>query len=164
MKSTSAPFYQVLIAVEPEPKKLCVAFVDLSQSQLKTQFIQPYLKGTNIVAGNDIYSTAAIRRVHVIRTARENEVERQALYDISKKQIEEFNQQPGGPFIISPGHGYGPADILETGEDVTAEFVIGPPGHATHPGIFSRMFNNAWAVGIGTGLVVAIAVWFFNLQ
>ena len=157
------PFHHVLLALESEPTKLRCILADLTEKDLKTKFLRPYRKGQNIVCGNEVIPVSQIRKLHIVRTARENETERSALQDRSFKEIQELNKQSESVVLISPGRGYDPEDILEVGEDVTTMFVSGPPGHASAPTTVVRFLNNQWIVAIGTGLIVAALIWWFGL-
>lgn len=152
-------FYQVLIAIEPEPDKLRCALRDLSEPQLRAQFVEPYRKGRDLVCGNEIVPIAALRKVHIVRTAREDQQERNDLNAKSLKEIQAINREPGGVVFLSLGRGYDPDDILEVGADVTAEFISGPPGGAHNQSRISRLLSNPWVQGIGISLIVAAIGW-----
>lgn len=156
------PFHHVLLALESEPTKLRCVLTDLTEEDLKAKFLRPYRKGQNIVCGNEVIPVSQIRKLHIVRTARDNEAERNALQEQSLKEIQEFNRQSDSVVLISPGRGYAHEDILEVGKDVTATFVSGPPGHAAAPTPVVGFLNNQWIVAIGTGLIVAALVWWFG--
>lgn len=155
-------FYHILLSLEPEPTKLRSILVNLSERELMDKFLVPYRKGKNIVCANEIIPVANIRKLHIVRTARDNESERVALQERSFKEIQEFNRQSRSVVLISPGRGYDPEDILEVGEDVTNTVVAGPPGHASSPNPVIGILSNPWVVAIGTGLIVAAVVWWLG--
>lgn len=146
-------YHQVLIAVEHDPSKLKCLFEDLSEQNLVKYFVTPYRKGQDILSGNEIIPVSSVRKVHIVRTIQTNENEREAINQQSLQKIDELNRSSDSVFIISPGHGYEPVDILDAGQDVTSSFLNQPPGH-TKPTL--RMLNNPWIVSIGAGLMVAI--------
>lgn len=156
------PFYQVLVAIEPEPDKLRRILTDLSEPQLSAQFVQPYRKGIDLICGNELVSLASLRKVHIVRTERTDTQERSALNDKSLKEIEAINREPGGVVFLSLGRGYEPEDILEVGTDVTAEFISGPPGNAQGLQRVLRLLSNQWVVTVGAGLIVAGIVWWLG--
>lgn len=152
-------FYQVLVAVEPEPGKLRCVLTDLSEPQLRAQFVESYRKGRDLVCGNEIIPIASLRKVHVVRTERDDAQERESLNAKSLREIEAINRQPGGVVFLSLGRGYDPEDILEVGADVTAEFISGPPGGAHDKDVLSRLLSNPWVQGIGISLIAAAIGW-----
>lgn len=156
------PFYQILVAIEPEPDKLRCLLRDLSEPQLLAQFVKPYRSGRDLICGNQIVPVTALRKIHIIRTAREDEREREALNEKSLKEIEAINRKPGGLLFLSPGRGYEPEDIFEVGADVTAEFISGPPGVTYGQNRLSHLLSNPWVVAVGTGLIVAGIVWWLG--
>lgn len=156
------PFHHVLLALESEPTKLRCVLTDLTEEDLKAKFLRPYRKGQNIFCGNEVIPVSQIRKLHIVRTTHENEVERSALQERSFNEIQEFNRQSDSIVLINPERGYDPEDILEVGEDVTATFVSGSLGHAVVPTPVVEFLNNQWVVTIGTGLIVAALVWWFG--
>lgn len=155
-------FYQVLISTEPEPDNLRCSFRDLSEPQLRTQFVDPYRNGRDLICGNEIIPVGSLRRIHVVRTARNDAQERNALNARSLDEIEAINREPGGLVILSLGRGYDPEDILEVGADVTAEFISGPPGGVHDQSLLSHLLSNPWVVAVGTGVIVAGIVWWLG--
>lgn len=153
------PFYHVLISSASEPTKLRAILTDLSEDRLAKQFLRPYRKGQNIICGNEVISIDDVRKVHVVRTERDNEAERATLNERSHTEIRELNSQSDSFFILSPGRGYDPEDILEIGEDVTGQVLSGPPGHGALPNPFLSLFGNQWVVAVGTGIIVAAIIW-----
>lgn len=156
------PFFHVLLSVDTDQTKLRSVLTDLSEVQLKAQVLLPYRKGTTLVCGNEIIPVSTVRKIHVVQTVRENEHERNAIHAKSVKEIEEINRESSGFVFLSAGRGYDPEDILEAGEDVTSKYIAGPPGSAAGPGALLRFLGSQWVVGIGTGLVVAAAVWWLG--
>jgi hypothetical protein len=155
-------FYQVLVAVEPEAGKLRCIATDLSEPQLLARFVKPYRNGTDLICGNEIVLITALRKIHIVRTAREDQQERNDLNAKSLKEIEAINREPGGVVFLSLGRGYDPDDILEVGTDVTAEFISGPPGGAHNQSRISRLLSNPWVQGIGISLIAAAIGWWLG--
>jgi hypothetical protein len=54
-------------------------FVDLSESGPKQKLLRPYRKRTSLISGNDIVPASHIRKIHVVRTAETDKVERDRL-------------------------------------------------------------------------------------
>lgn len=155
-------FYQVLIAVEQEPDKLRQVFEDLDENELKPKLVIPYRKGTSLICGNEIIPILQIRKIHIVRTAQRNEVEREDLHRKSVREIDRLNRESSGIVFISPGSGYDPADILEAGDDVTRKYIIGHPGAAAGLPPLARFAGNPWFVTVVGGLVVAYLIWKFG--
>jgi hypothetical protein len=155
-------YYHVVISLDDGSQLLRVVFNDLSELQLRTQFVRPYAKGEDLVCGNEIIPVARIRKRHIVRTTRPEKVERDALNAKSLAEIDAMNRQPGGVIFLSAGRGYDPDDILEVGEDVTSQYIQGPPGHASRSGILGALFNNQWILAIVSGLVVTGVAWWLG--
>ncbi|HEU4687620.1 MAG TPA: hypothetical protein VFS23_04615 [Vicinamibacterales bacterium] len=156
------PYYHVLISLNNESQQLRVVFHDLSELQLRTQFARPYAKGADLVCGNEIVPVARICRRHIVRTTQPEKDERDALNAKSLAEIDAMNRQPGGVIFLSAGRGYNPEDILEVGEDVTSQYIQGPPGYASRSGILAAFVNNQWILAIVTGLIVTGVAWWLG--
>ena len=155
-------YFHVVISLSDEPSRLRVIFSDLSDRDLRAQFVRPYSKGENLLCGNEIVPVADIRRRHIVRTELREHQERDKLNAKSLAEIEAINRQPGGVTILSPGRGYDPEDILEVGEDVTVAYILGLPGYASRPGILRAFFSNQWVLTVGASLIVAGVVWWLG--
>ena len=155
-------YYQVLLAVEQEPDKLRQVFEDLEENDLKPKLVTPYKKGTSLICGNEIIPVLQIRKIHIVRTAQRNEVEREDLHTKSVREIDRLNRESSGIVFISPGSGYDPGDILETGEDVTKKYITGHPGAASCLSPIGWFAGNSWFVTVVGGLVVAYLIWKFG--
>ena len=131
--------------------------MDLSEQDLRKLFVEPYKKGQSILVNGKVVATADIRSVLIIRTAREKSAERDALNRQHLERIDRMNRESDSVVILSPGHGYEPEDIAEAGEDVTAEFIKGPPGYASN-GWLKSAIHNPWVVTLGGGLILAGAI------
>lgn len=153
--------HHVLLTLSESPSKPRCVLSDLSEQQLQTQFVAPYRKGKNTLCGNEVIQVTNIKNVQIIRTKLPSEVERSAMQDRSFKDIQKFNRGSDSVTIISPGHGYEQEDIAEAGEDVTSQYIIGPPGYA-NSGSLREILNNPWVVTIGTGLIVAALAWWLG--
>lgn len=153
--------HHVLLTLSESPIKPRCVLSDLSEQQLQTQFVTPYRKGKSTLCGNEVIQVASIKSVQIIRTKQTSEVERSAMQDRSFRDIQKINRQSDSVTIISPGYGYEPEDIVEAGEDVTSQYITGPPGYANLGGL-REILNNPWVVTIGTGLIVAALAWWLG--
>jgi hypothetical protein len=154
-------FHHVLITFADSPNKPQCVLSDLSEPQLRTQFVTPYSKGKDILCGTEVIRVGCIKNIQIVRTEKNSEDERTALQEHSFNEMQEFNRQSDSFAIFGLGCGHDPEDIAEAGEDVTAQYIIGPPGHAATSG-FVKLLNHQWVVAIGTGLIVAFFVWRFG--
>ena len=155
------PFYHVLITFADAPSKPQCVLSDLSEQQLLAQFVTSYKKGKDILCGTEVVRVGGIKTVQIIRTDKKNEDERSAIQEQSFNEIQELNRSSDSLVITRPDYGYEPEDIAEAGADVTSQYIIGAPGHAASGGI-GGLLNNQWVVAIGTGLIVAVLVWWFK--
>lgn len=147
-------FFHVLITEADSPKKTRCILSDLSELELRKQFVGPYRNGKDVLCGSEVIQTASIKSVRIIQTQKTSEVERKAIHERSLQRIEEINRGPGPFVLIGSGHGYDPEDIAEAGDDVMRRYLKGPPGYAKNGAILAFL-SNAWIVTIGAGLILA---------
>lgn len=147
-------YFHVLLQLgESSQDTRCVLW-DLSEKQMKSQFVDPYRKGRDLLCGSEVVKLSSIRRVRIVRTERTNEAERADIQTRSKREIDEMNRG-GEPIIISFGRGYHKEDIAEAGREVTEDYIGGTPGYAS-TNTFLRTVNNPWVIGVVSGLVVTL--------
>jgi len=162
-------FYHVLASFEPQSGEVRTVFSNLSEQELLDRFVQPYRAGLDIVVGNEIFPIGRIRKLFIVRTDDLEESVRAAINERSVREISEINRSSNSVVMISAGRGYDPEDILEDGEDVSSEFIGGPPGYAkqapvaTQPVAVSRsrpvtLLNHPWVVSVVGGLIVAAVI------
>lgn len=120
--------YHHVIAKVGAEEKFRVLFTDLTVEELVERFVKPYEKGNSFFSGNDLISPNYLRSVQVIRTERQNEVERDEINRKDRESIDRLNNSDSGVFIVSIGGGYEPQDIAGAGEDLTHTFIKGHPG------------------------------------
>ena len=153
------PYYHVIAKVGTE-EKFHILFTDLTVEELSARFVKPYEQGTTFFSGNDLISPNDLRSVQIIRTERENEVERDEINRKDRESIDRLNNSSSGVCIVSVGGGYEPQDIADAGEDLTHPFIKGHPGFKTgrwEPSI--KVI--AWVGGIvATVAAAGIVKWF----
>jgi len=148
--------YHHVIAKVGQNDKFCVLFADLSLADLKKRFIAPYERGISFFSGNDLVAPAELRSVHVVKTERAEQEDRERINNESRAVIDKINRESAWAVIISPGSGYDPEDIAEAGEDITHSVIKGPPGYrAGKWGNSTKVL--AWVAGI-VAVVVAAGV------
>ena len=121
-------YFQVLLKYESIESEYEQVFSDLSEEELKSKFIKPYYKACDILVGGKVVKMSAIAKIMIVRTKDPDNQTRDIINNLSLNRISEMNRQSDSVVFISPGSGYDPEDILEAGEDVTSEYVNGPPG------------------------------------
>ena len=146
-------FFHVLLTFFDAPQEARCVLMDLSEHDLKKQFLQPYSRGTTMLAGSEVVDTMNIHSTTIIKTDRTNEEEREDIQESSRKHLDEMNRQ-GGLFFLGSPHGYAPEDIVEAGVDVTKTYINTPPGHG-RTSVLSAVLTHPWVSAIATGLVVA---------
>jgi hypothetical protein len=150
------PYHHVIAKIGAE-EKFRVLFTDLTIGELGERFIKPYEKGHPFFSVNDLISPNDLRSVKIIRTERQNEVERNEMNRKDRESVDRLNDSDSGIFFVSIGVGYEPQDISEAGEDLTHTFIKGHPGFkAGRWGPSMKVI--AWAGGIiatvvGAGIV-----------
>jgi hypothetical protein len=151
--------YHVMLTFQAAPDKVRCMFTDLTERDLRTRFLVPYRKGRSFLCGNEIVEPSTIKKVTLVKTARASAAELKDIQDNSWREVEEFNRN-SPVVLVSAGRGYDAEDIAEAGEDVTALFISGPPGHGGRWKVVSAVVNHPWVSSIGTGLAVAaLAYW-----
>lgn len=146
-------FFHVLLTFQGAPNEARCVFMDLSERELTKQFVQPYRRGTTMLAGTEVIDTMDIHSTTIIKTERTNELERKDIQEASQRHLDEVNRQ-GGLVFMGPPHGYDPEDIVEAGLDVTKTYITAPPGHGK-TSLLSAVINHPWISTIASGLVVA---------
>lgn len=149
-------FYQVLGAIGD--RKTEVLFFDLTAKELRKQFVVPYRRGKTFFAGTSLVTPAELRKIRIIETPLKEAEVRDRINRDSLADIAEMNRT-SGLLIISPGQGYEPEDIAETGTDVTRTFLRGGPGVSS--GLLGLYKNAAvWLLGIVASVLAAgLAKW-----
>jgi hypothetical protein len=152
-------YYHVMLTFQSAPDKVRCIFIDLTERDLRTRFLLPYSKGQRFLCGNEVVEPFTIKKVRLVKTARASTAELKDIQDKHWREVEEFNRN--SPIVLmSVGPGHEVEDIAEAGEDVTAQFISGPPGQGKPWTVVSAVLNHPWVSAIGTGLVVAaVAYW-----
>lgn len=127
--------------------------------ELRKQFMGPYRRGATILCGREVVDLAQVKTVTIIRTQRSRDEELEDLQEKSRRRVDDFNRGSQSVVLISPGHGYDADDIVEAGEDVTADYISGPPGGPT---LFGSMVNHPWTLTVLGGLIVPALVWWLG--
>jgi hypothetical protein len=122
------PYHHVIAKVAAE-EKFRVLFTDLTVEELAERFVKPYEKGNPFFSGNDLISPNELRSVQIIRTERQNEVEREELNRKDREKFDRLNSSGSGIFVLTVAGGYDPQDIAEAGQDLTHTFIKGHPGY-----------------------------------
>jgi hypothetical protein len=145
------PYHHVIAKIGAE-EKFRVLFTDLTIEELGERFVKPYEKGNLFFSGNDLISPNDLRSVQIIRTERQNEVERGEINRKDRESIDRLNDSDSGVFFVSLGVGYEPQDIAEAGEDLTNAFIKG------HPGFKAGRWESSIKVIAWVGGIVATVV------
>ena len=113
------------LAGSPEPTGL---FADLTEDDLRRNFLVPYETGQDFLANNKVVKCSEVVETQIIATNRNSETELAAIQQKSKEEMDRLNDG-GGVVFIGFGRGYSITDIPENGVDVTANYIKGPPGY-----------------------------------
>ena len=156
-------YYQVLITTGQTSEQLLNLFVDLSEVDLQEKFLKPYQNGLNIFSGNTIYQSAQIKKVYIINTTEPDGIIRDKIHKKSLETIRRINES-GSVVFLSAGNGYEAEDILNSGKDVTDEYLSTSIINKTEvqttldmagkkPYFLLNAINNQWVVSILTGIL-----------
>lgn len=150
-------YFHVLLQLEDSPGSTRCVFHDLSERQLKDQFLRPCKEGRDLLIESEIIKLSGIRKIQIIKTERTNEVEREYIKAKSRRELAESNR--GADLIdIGFGRGYHMHDIAEAGADVTHEYIRRLPGRA-EKSVISKLFYNPWVLTLGGRLLVIFIAW-----
>lgn len=103
-------------------------FSDLSQDDLRREFVKPYERGESFFSGSELIDSKAITRIRIINTQRVEALEREEIFRADQEYMDEFNRQSHGVFFMGIGAGYEPEHIAEAGEDVSKQLIKGATG------------------------------------
>jgi hypothetical protein len=149
--ANTPPFFHVVVWLKPAPTVARLVFCDLSESELKSRFLKPYRRGTQIVVSGEVIDLKEISSVTISKTQKAKDQEMDALRQASRASVEKLNRESNWVvFIGSPAH-YD-EEIASVGENVTDRFVPSAPGSST----FLTSLQ-PWFVGIGTTMILAYA-------
>lgn len=154
--------YHVLVTTSDKPESFRCILFDLSDDDLKQNFLRPYKRAKSILCGDEVIESRAIKRLKIVRTAASSATELKQLQEKSVREIQEFNRSSESVVLISPGRGHNIEDITDVGEDVTARYVLAPPGEGDAWVVAMSFLNSGWVVAIGGGVVVAALAWWFG--
>jgi len=96
--------------------------LDLSAEWLNERIISCYDMGTGIVLNGKAIPIADIERIQISRADQSSEAYREDAYSIW------YNEQEGGMYGDSPQKKWIDKNIVEMGEDVTDDLILGHPG------------------------------------
>lgn len=151
-------YFHVILSFKDAPNNERCVYENLSENDLKKLFLKPYQQGTNLLSDKEVLNIFEIKKVTIIKTDGKSEIELKEIQEKSWKEVEEFNRTSNSVVRISAGRGYDSADIVEAGQDVTAQYIFGPPGQGSTINIVAGIINHPWISAIGTGLIVAAIV------
>ncbi|MDW9888853.1 hypothetical protein GOC40_12195 [Sinorhizobium meliloti] len=151
-------FFHVVIWTGQNDKAVFL-FGDLSERDLKSNFIRPYRRGHKLIVDGNLYDVASFSAVRIIETKRPKDEMLKELQIDSMRRIDEFNRD--SPFVlISPGQGWNDEDIIDTGTNVTSKYINGPPGSV---GVMAEALNHPWILTIVGGIIVAALAAFLGI-
>ena len=150
-------YFQVIIKSISSGESAKQILVDASEKELIYKVIKPYKKGRNLFIDSTVIDSNDIKMIRIICTRQQNTVVRGNLNNEDLKRIAKLNRESDSMVIISSGAGYNPEDIFDAGEDVTTNFIKGPPGYGKS-GPIQKFINNSWITAIGTGLIIAAVI------
>jgi len=154
-------YFHVLLSSRDSSEQTRCILSDLSETDLKSKFVVPYRRGGSILCGNEVIELSNARKVTLIRTAEPIAVELKRIQEESRRHYDELNRNSSVLFV-GLGRGYESEDIVEAGTDVTTQFISGPPGQGGIWTAVASAFNHQWVVAVGSGLLVAVLIWWFG--
>lgn len=120
-------YYHIIVCCESLSQGYHELFTDISEDEVRSLFVKPYLKGKHILCGNDQIDVFKIKKLMIIQTEENSDITRKRINEESLLRIDEMNSQSELTFIRA-GDGYRAEDIKEGGKDMTSQFIIGAVG------------------------------------
>ena len=157
------PYYHVLLRLRGESDTDRCVFSDLPEKELRGRFVTPYQSGRDFLSGTEVISSAAIKKTTIIRTDQPSADALRKIQEQSRRENDDLNRSSRGVVFLGLGSGYAPEDIAEAGEDVTATYILGPPGQGGRWAVIAAIMNHPWISAIGTSLIVGALLWLFGL-
>lgn len=121
-------FYHVLVSLDEKSQDLRGILSDLSEAQLKKQFVYPYRKGQDILCKNEVIQLSKVRTIKIIRTNRDSKTELEILSQKDREHNDRLNRSQSDVFFVGRVSAYTVDDLVDEGEDVTLQYIVGPPG------------------------------------
>jgi hypothetical protein len=146
-------YYHVTIQTKNSENWICI-FKDLSEADLKKNFLKPYKLGNSIYSNGNILSPTEIIQIIINKTDNKHEDELKAVQDESYREVVDYNRRNPHTLLVSAGRGHNDYEINECGDNVTDKFISSGPGHGTPLTIFSEFIKHPWVVRIVGGLIL----------
>jgi len=153
-------YFHVVVWTAQSGDEPIFLFGDLSEKQLKRQFLNPYHTGGNIFAQQKVLKATELTAVRIIETPNVKDEALKAVQERSLWRIEEFRRQRKWASMTSAGYGWDDDDIAYAGKDVTTSYVNGRPGS---PSLLSQITHNHWVRVVGAGLVILLLLAWLNV-
>ena len=113
-------FYHVVVWMHPAAGIASQIFHDLTERELRAQFVKPYNHGATVKIGSDIHDFTKIASTNIVRTDKPLRQIRQAAFQRAQERDTELYNY--GVFSLS-GNNWRQDDIVNEGEDVTSQFL-----------------------------------------
>lgn len=141
-----AEFYHVVIWMHPAAGIAIQIFHDLTESELRARFVKPYLRGETVKIESNIYDLTRIASTNIVRTAaRLEQIKDKAFRDASKARSDFAD---AGIFMLT-GSTWNEDDIVELGEEVTANFLKIAPGQGF---TWKKLALNPYIIGVASAI------------
>ncbi len=154
--------YHVLLNKRDSESSLRVIFRDLSERDLKRRFLAPYRRAGKVLVEGEAIDLTFVSKFKIIATAKAMEEELEVVRKESFEEVQRTNRESSSVVFISAGWGYRDEEIEHVGADVTAKYLISPPGEGGLVATLGAFLNHPWILAIGAGLVVAWLVFYFG--
>lgn len=150
-------YFHVVVWTTQSGKEPIFLFGDLSEKQLKRQFLKPYRTGGKIFVQQKVLKATELTAVRIIETPNVKDEALKAVQERSLWWIEEFRRQRKWSSMTSAGYGWDDADIVYVNGDVTKSYISGGPGS---PSLVTQIVHSHWFRVAGIGLVLlALLAW-----
>ena len=130
-------------------------FLDLSETELRQKFVNPYLDGEDIYDKGSITRISDIARVAVLRSELSAKETLDKLAADHQAELARIKHEEGLN-VLGSYRGRKITELFECCEDVTEQKIARAPGAGTPRTKFVRFLHNPWVVRVGGGLLLVL--------
>jgi len=158
MKQSAKQYFHVVVWTTQSGDHPTFLFGDLSEKELRRQFLKPYRTGGKFFVRQKILNVADLTAVKIIETPHPKDEALKVIQADSLEAVEQFNRESSWATLVSAGYGGEDEDIVYADDDVTERYIKHGPGS---PNLMNQVLHNQWFLALGSGLILlAIGAWF----
>lgn len=129
--------------------------LDLSESELRSKFVDPYLDGKDIFDNGSITRITDISKVTVLSSELTSAETLRKIATDHQAEIDRIRREEGQN-VMGSYRGRETAELIEYCKNVTSERIVRAPGTGTRKTKFLKLLHNPWIVRVGGGGLLLI--------